>query len=440
MRLPVHFEDAGLPGYDGVVWFRKSVDLPESLAGKEATLSLGAVDDMDVTWVNGRRVGGYEKAGHHFTPRDYPVPAGVLQAGKNVIAVRVMDHGWGGGICGEKPQPEQMQLAIGGSAMSLAGPWRFKAGADLKSLLAAQGGSSAARPAPFAGKFALADGDVVVLTGGTDAVKAAEAGHLEALLTLSAADRRVFLRSMAWQADTVYRQQRPLNFASHRDELERIGATVVIAMFGQMEALDGAARLADFAAAYEALLDGYAGRTPRIVLVTPRPFEAVPGLPHAPDLTAHNADVAAYAQAIRDLGARRGYPVVDLAGFKAGPLTRDGIHLTPAGHWRVAFEIGAQLTGETPISQTAADENGAFADGRLEALRQAIARKEQLWHQHWRPTNWAFAYGDRQHVPSSHDHRPGMPRWFPAEIDSIIPLIDAQEERIAELKSQALER
>ena len=47
-------------------------------------------------------------------------------------------------------------------------------------------------------------------------------------------------------------------------QLETAGATVVIAQFGQMEALDGAARLPEFTAAYHRLLDQFAGRTRRL--------------------------------------------------------------------------------------------------------------------------------------------------------------------------------
>ena len=34
---------------DGAVWFKKEVEIPEELAGKPLKLSLGAIDDHDVT-------------------------------------------------------------------------------------------------------------------------------------------------------------------------------------------------------------------------------------------------------------------------------------------------------------------------------------------------------------------------------------------------------
>ena len=131
MKLPGHFENAGLPGHDGVVWFRKTIELSAGQAKSKAVLNLGQIDDMDVTWVNGSRVGGYENPGHHYTVRKYPVPAGLLKTGKNTIAVRVMDHGASGGIAGK---PEQLVLQLGKETISLANAWHFSPGANLKTL------------------------------------------------------------------------------------------------------------------------------------------------------------------------------------------------------------------------------------------------------------------------------------------------------------------
>ena len=131
MKLPGHFENAGLPGHDGVVWFRKTIELSAGQAKSKAVLNLGQIDDMDVTWINGSRVGGYENPGHHYTVRKYPVPAGLLKAGKNTIAVRVMDHGLPGGIAGKS---EQLVLQLGKETISLANAWHFSPGANLKTL------------------------------------------------------------------------------------------------------------------------------------------------------------------------------------------------------------------------------------------------------------------------------------------------------------------
>lgn len=120
MDLPTRWEQAGLEGFDGVVWFRKVLNLPGAWAGKDLTLHLGPVDDIDNTYFNGTEVGhtqGYN------TPRTYQIPGNLVKAGRNVLAVRVIDTGGDGGIWGE---PDQMEIGVpSGAFQSLAGPWQY---------------------------------------------------------------------------------------------------------------------------------------------------------------------------------------------------------------------------------------------------------------------------------------------------------------------------
>jgi len=123
--LPVPGAWEGQPAlatYDGVIWLRKEIDLPASLAGQPLTLALGKIDDADSTYVNSVRVGATN--GYNL-PRSYPVPAGLLRPGRNVIVVRVVDTGGGGGIMGEAAE-----VALRGASQSLplAGPWQYQVG------------------------------------------------------------------------------------------------------------------------------------------------------------------------------------------------------------------------------------------------------------------------------------------------------------------------
>lgn len=127
MNLPTQWEQAGLPDYDGVVWFRKEFELPESAAGRDGTLSLGPIDDIDTTWVNGVRVGGMNT---WTDPRVYKVPGHVLKAGRNVVSVRVLDTGGGGGIYGQADQM-RFEPSGGGNRIPLAGVWQYKASTSL---------------------------------------------------------------------------------------------------------------------------------------------------------------------------------------------------------------------------------------------------------------------------------------------------------------------
>jgi sialate O-acetylesterase len=125
MTLPTLWEDAGLPDLNGVVWFRVTFDFPENAANAPAELRLGKVDDIDTTWINGVKLG--TTAGYNVV-RNYAVPAGLLKPGRNVIAVRVLDTGGGGGIWGE----EAPRLVVKGNPIALGGPWRYRIGLDLQ--------------------------------------------------------------------------------------------------------------------------------------------------------------------------------------------------------------------------------------------------------------------------------------------------------------------
>ena len=121
MKLPGHWEQAGLglEDLDGIVWFRKVIDVTEQDAGKPAVLDLGKIDDADETYINGIKAGATKG---YNDDRHYSIPAGVLKAGKNVIAVRVEDIEGGGGISGE---PGDLKISIGGKPISLEGEWSF---------------------------------------------------------------------------------------------------------------------------------------------------------------------------------------------------------------------------------------------------------------------------------------------------------------------------
>ncbi|MFP4548939.1 MAG: sialate O-acetylesterase [Fidelibacterota bacterium] len=127
MALPRFWEDVEGMAIDGAVWFRKTVNIPKSMANKDLILSLGPVDDFDITYFNGEKVGatGEETPSFWVHPREYKIPAGLVKSGENVIAVRVFDHYGQGGFAGSK---SQMKLAAkdGDPSIELAGDWQFK--------------------------------------------------------------------------------------------------------------------------------------------------------------------------------------------------------------------------------------------------------------------------------------------------------------------------
>lgn len=129
MMLPNSWEDEGLPGLDGIVWFRKKVDIPNSWIGKDLILNISAVDDIDETYFNGVQIGRTEG---WDAPRSYPVPKDLIKAGLNVIAIRVRDNVGGGGIWGD---PALFNLSLSGqTSIPLAGLWEYRIGLDWNEL------------------------------------------------------------------------------------------------------------------------------------------------------------------------------------------------------------------------------------------------------------------------------------------------------------------
>ena len=456
MRLPTFYETAGLPGHDGTVWFRRAIEIPGGHAGKPLTLELGPVDDMDMTWFNGIQVGGIERPGFWTSPRKYTVPGKLVKTGRNVIAVRVIDHGWSGGFGGKTTQ--MRMSAKGLKPVSIAGNWKYQAGITLKALeLGALNNPTPPKPIPppppapalvrplakttspapaFTNGFQIEGDANIVIVGSANAVESQRHGYLETLLTAAHPTQRFAIRNMAWPADTVYQQQRPRNFFGtakpsygEADRRKPLAVNVVFVWLGQSESLEGLVKLDDFTKAYEQTLEQLSTRTSRLVLVTPVPFEDPLGL--GLDVKKRNANLKYYTAAILRLGQARKLPVVDLTSSLLGQaITRDGATLSGKGQWLAARTIAVQLGLADPTSTIRAAVTGELIPIPVEELRQAILRKNRLWQQFWLPTNWAFLYGNRQQTASSRNHLDKGFRWFPEEVQSIVPQLEQMDSLI----------
>jgi sialate O-acetylesterase len=129
MALPIHLRDT-VEKIDGVLWYRKEVQIPETWTGKDLQLHLGGIDDVDVTYFNGLKVGtttGWKNA------RNYPVPGAQVKAGRCVIALRLTTDlvGWGG-ICGQAADMKLINPTDAEHPIPLAGDWRYFVAADFE--------------------------------------------------------------------------------------------------------------------------------------------------------------------------------------------------------------------------------------------------------------------------------------------------------------------
>ncbi len=323
--------------------------------------------------------------------------------------------------------------------------------------------------------------DVIALVGGEDMVVASEYGYLELLLTRALPDYQLLFRDLACEGDTVFEQRRELNFPTWEEQLERIGATVVLCQFGQMESLgrkgerrrakgeSGEEVIREFIAAYQKLIERFCGGGKRrVVLLPPGNFASAdaqagrdlfadairamrlqpggltdisPGLqPGVAEKRATRPERAqeSAAPAGADVVANAEPRVSPGANFlqpsglpRSGDFGRDGIHLSSSGHRTLAQLVGRQLVPQIEEFHRLLGTGLDHGDNvELQQLLAAIRAKNRLWFDYWRPQNWAFLAGDRTSQPSSRDHLDPSKRWFPPEREAFLPLIEAKEKEI----------
>ncbi len=303
-------------------------------------------------------------------------------------------------------------------------------------------------------------GDVIALVGGEDMVVASEYGYLELLLTRALPDYHLRFRNLAWEGDTVFEQRRDLGFPTWEEQLDKIGATVVIAQFGQMESLaaaqeprrrggaeGGKEAVTEFIAAYEKLIERFSGGGKRLVIAVLPPALEVAQSSSNESVAAQNKVMDSYRDAIVEIARVRGLGYIPTSPASSSltqevrtqARTRDGVHLTERAHRSVAaMSVGRVVFGKGLTMENAAPQilGTDVEKADVRAVLEKIIAKNRLWFDYWRPQNWAFLAGDRTAQPSSRDHLDPSKRWFPPEREAFLPLIEAKEKEIDALAAQ----
>ncbi|GAA4410024.1 sialate O-acetylesterase [Nibrella viscosa] len=138
INVPGYWEDQGVKDLNGVVWYRREVQLPASMAGRAAGVFLGRIVDADELYINGKPVG---RTTYQYPQRRYKVPADVLKPGRNVFVVRVTNTAGKGGFVPDKPYC----IFAGADTVDLKGTWQYKVGTAFRPVSRANpdGGSPA---------------------------------------------------------------------------------------------------------------------------------------------------------------------------------------------------------------------------------------------------------------------------------------------------------
>lgn len=134
--LPAHFESGPVGNHDGIVWYRRALEVPAAWDAQELELTMSPIDDMDETFWNGVSIASTLEPGSHATVRRYRVPAHLVTSGPAVLAVRAVDTGGPGGFA-PRTDPQgrpPIRLSFGAEDLDLGGEWRVRRGAPVQAL------------------------------------------------------------------------------------------------------------------------------------------------------------------------------------------------------------------------------------------------------------------------------------------------------------------
>ncbi|MDX2045827.1 MAG: sialate O-acetylesterase, partial [Chitinophagaceae bacterium] len=121
INIPGYWEDQGIKDLNGVVWYRKEIEIPASMIGKPAKVFLGRIVDADELYINSKKIG---ITTYQYPQRRYNAPADVLKAGKNIFVIRITNTAGKGGFVPDKPYC----IFSGSDTVDLKGTWQYKVG------------------------------------------------------------------------------------------------------------------------------------------------------------------------------------------------------------------------------------------------------------------------------------------------------------------------
>ena len=125
IQLPGRYDNQINGGeFNGAVWFRKNIVIDN--LDSDYILTIGAVDDMDETYVNGHKIGGLIGMGFWNKKREFKIPKSILKKGNNTIAVRAIDAEGVGEIIGPMTLSNDNNIKV-----SLNGNWKYKLIAEI---------------------------------------------------------------------------------------------------------------------------------------------------------------------------------------------------------------------------------------------------------------------------------------------------------------------
>jgi len=298
------------------------------------------------------------------------------------------------------PSGDQYQPGLAGGPAAPGGIWVTNILPDGRTSVVVRSGQSRRQLGPRQPPFELREGERILMIG--DGLIAGEAkyGYLETLMTSQYPERNLRFRVLSTTAQNPLTQ--PTGAAAKKkpadDWLKQLLApvagfkpTVVFVGYGMAASFAGDAGLPNFKTNYHRLLEALKSSDTnapvRFILLGPICREV---LPDEPDPAAHNAQLEAYAKAIKQEADQQGVGFADLFAWSRAeaqaakvrsqqrnqripPLTEKGTNLTAYGYSRLTLALGGAL-GWTP-------NNWRFGLGRTSGLRRGGFGANILQHE-----------------------------------------------------------
>jgi sialate O-acetylesterase len=107
---------------NGVFWYRNKFNIKN--AGSDYVLYMGVIDDADITYINGHKVGSMMSWNEN---RIYTVPSDVMKEGENTIVIKQLDGGGGSAVKGP-----MLLESENGETINIEGEWRALFYGDIK--------------------------------------------------------------------------------------------------------------------------------------------------------------------------------------------------------------------------------------------------------------------------------------------------------------------
>lgn len=120
IEMPNVIKNFGIGPFEGIVWLRKKINLPESYNQKELTIRLGHPEMNYTLYFNGQEI--CKNVWYSNPSHTYTIPANLVKKGENTVALRMAMLWTGGGL----NPADSVVISDGLSEISLGGKWVYK--------------------------------------------------------------------------------------------------------------------------------------------------------------------------------------------------------------------------------------------------------------------------------------------------------------------------